>query len=187
MKALALTCLVLGLGAPAAEAGFVTPLAFNNSTPAEVSFDDGAGNSGTLNTLLAQLHVSYSDGGSLSGINTFSIDLFHAVTLGQTYAVNLRDDLATAYVNGGRIAFVSQSFGLPNLTNDPVQAAAVQIALWDLSLNNHNPTTFGMDAGGTYSSGDPDVFRVSLGDNPDATAISGLVNQYLQVKERSLI
>jgi hypothetical protein len=162
-----------------ARAGFVTPLAFNNNTPAVVSFNDGVGDSGTVSTLLSQLNVSYSTGGPPVTFNTFSIDLLHTVSLGQTYAVNSRADLATAFANGSRIAFVFQSFGLPDLTSNPVQAAAVQIALWDLSLNNHNPTTFAMDPGGTYSSGDPDVFKVDLGGNPSAAQIAGLVNQYL--------
>src|SRR5262249_48779277 len=79
-----------------------------------------------------------------------------------------------------RIAFIFQSFGLPDLTNNPIQAAAVQVALFDLSLINHNPIMFGMDPGGTYSSGDPNVFNVDLVGNPNAAQIAGLVNQYLQ-------
>jgi hypothetical protein len=54
----------------------------------------------------------------------------------------------------------------------------VQLAIWDLSLSNHNPTSFA-GSGGVYSSGDPDVFNVSLGSNPNAAHIAGLVNTYL--------
>jgi hypothetical protein len=107
------------------------------------------------------------------------VDLLQTVSVGQTYALASRDDLATAFANGSRIAYVFQHFGLQNLTSDAIQAAAVQIALWDLSLNNHNPTTFGPDADGSYSSGDENIFSVSFGSNPDASQIASLTNQHL--------
>src|SRR5262249_6946529 len=111
---------------------------------------------------------------------TFSIDLFHTVSTGQSYEVNARNDLATAYANGSRIAYIFQNFGLQNLAANPIQAAALQLSLWDLSLNNHNPTSFfSADGGVTYSSGDPSVFHVSFGSNPDASQIATLTNQYL--------
>jgi hypothetical protein len=64
------------------------------------------------------------------------------------------------------------------LTNAPDQAAAVQLALWDLSLNNHTPTFFALD-GGFYDSGDPQVFSVSFGNDPRASQIAALTSQYL--------
>jgi hypothetical protein len=73
--------------------------------------------------------------------DTFCIDLLHAVTDGQTYAVTPRNDLDAAFTNGARMAFVIDNFGAADLSSNPDQAAAVQIALWDLSLN-HNPTFF---------------------------------------------
>ena len=105
------------------------------------------------------------------------------MSLGQTYAVILRNSLDPSFANGDRMRFVLDHFGTPDLTSKPDQAAAVQIALWDLSLNNHNPTSFGPDGGSTYSSGDPGVFSVNMGANPDATSIASLVNQYLVASE----
>jgi hypothetical protein len=179
VRILLLTCLGLGVSVAPARAGSITLNGFNNNTPAIVTFDDGAGHSGSDNALLAQLNMTFSGGGTPSTFNTFSVDLFHTVSTGQTYAVTPRADLATAFVNGSRIAYVFQKFGLQDLTNHAIQAAAVQVALWDLSLNNHDPTTFGMDADGTYSSGDENVFSVSFGSNPDASQIAALTAQYL--------
>jgi hypothetical protein len=84
------------------------------------------------------------------------------VSVGQTYAVDVRFDLATAFANGAQMAYILANFGVGDLSTNPDQAAAVQIALWDLSLNNHNPTSFGLDADGSYSSGDPSVFSVNF-------------------------
>ena len=179
VRILLLTCLALAVSVAPVRAGSITLNGFNNNTPATVTFDDGAGHSGSENTLLAQFNVTFSGAGTPVTFNTFSVDLFHTVSTGQTYAVTPRGDLATAFVNGSRMAYVFQNFGLQNLTSHAIQAAAVQVALWDLSLNNHDPTTFGMDADGTYSSGDENVFSVSFGSNPDASQIAALTAQYL--------
>jgi hypothetical protein len=155
---------------------------FNNLAGAQaaiVTFDNGAGGKGTVNTSLTQFEVSYTSGGTTVLFDTFCIDLLHAVTDGQTYAVTPRD-LDAAFTNGARMAFVIDNFGAADLSSNPDQAAAVQIALWDLSLN-HNPTFFGQDADGTtYSSGDADVFnvafRVSVSEPSSAgTMLAGLI------------
>lgn len=159
--------------------GTVTIDQFNNSTPAVVSFDDGAGNAGTDNTLLTQFNVTYSAGPAARTFNTFCIDLFHTVSLGQSYLVNPRGDVDAAFANGSRMAYIYQHFGMDDLTSNPEQAVAVQLALWDLSLSNHNPTSFGQDPDGAYSSGDPSVFSVRLDGNPHAGAIAALTNYYL--------
>ena len=172
-------CVSLTARVAPARADSITLNGFNNSTPATVTFDDGAGHSGSQNTLLSQLSVTINGSGPPITFTTFSVDLFHTVSVGQTYAVAQRNDLAAAFANGSRIAYVFQHFGLQNLTSDAIQAAAVQITLWDLSLNNHNPTTFGPDADGTYSSGDENIFSVSFGSNPDASQIASLTSQYL--------
>jgi len=112
---LLLTCLGLGVSVAPVRAGSITLNGFNNNTPATVTFDDGAGHSGSENTLLTQFNVTFNGGGTPSTFNTFSVDLFHTVSAGQTYAVTPRGDLATAFVNGSRIAYVFENFGLPNL------------------------------------------------------------------------
>jgi hypothetical protein len=145
--------------------GQVTIDSFNNLAGAQaaiVTFDNGAGGKGTVNTSLTQFEVSYTSGGTTVLFDTFCIDLLHAVTDGQTYAVTPRNDLDAAFTNGARMAFVIDNFGAADLSSNPGEAAAVQITLWDLSLN-HNPTFFRQDADGTtYSSGDPDVFKVAF-------------------------
>src|SRR5262249_17503856 len=94
-------------------------------------------------------------------------------------SVNPRSDLAAAFGNGSRIGYVFQTYGLQNLTNNSDKAAAVQLAIWDLLLP-HNPTFFAPNGDGTYSSGDPSVFNVDLGSNPDASQIAALTDQYLK-------
>jgi hypothetical protein len=180
MRNLALACMALGMSASGVQADFITVNSFSNNTPAIVTFNDGSGSSGPISTVLTQLNVTYSAGaGTPITFSTFSIDLFHSASVGESYAVNSRNDLSAAFSNGGRIAYIFQTFGLQDLTNNSVQAAAVQIALWDLSLSNHNPTSLVMDGDGSFSSGDPDVFSVSLGGNPNTAQIVGLANQYL--------
>ena len=158
--------------------------ALNNTTQAAVTFNDGAGHSGVLNAFLTQFDVTYHNGnGTSATFDTFCIDLFHTASLGQTYAVILRNALDPFFANGNRMRFVLDHFGTSDLTGHPDQATAVQIALWDLSLNNHNPTSFGPDSGSAYSSGDPSVFSVNFGANPQAASIASLVDQYLVASE----
>ena len=179
MRRFALMWLALAMSTSPAAADTIALNGFNNNTAATVSFDDGAGHSGSINTLLTQFNVTFTGVGPPLTFDTFSIDLFHTVTAGQIYLVNPRGDVATAFVNGSRIAYIFQTYGLSDLTSNPDQAAAVQLALWDLSLNNHNPTSFQVDGDGTYSSGDQNVFSVSFGSNPDASHIAGLTAQFL--------
>ncbi len=166
-----------------ADPGTLSIDVFTSGVQATVFRNDGT-QSGTVNALLTQTVVTYhnSDGTPVT-FATFCIDLFHTVSPDQVYAVILRDMLDPFYVNGDRMAYVLDHFGASDLSGAPDQAAAVQIALWDLSLNNHNPTFFGPDMGGTYSSGDPNVFSVDMGSNPDASGIASLVNQYLVASE----
>ena len=179
MRYYLLACLTCLATASFGRADFITVNGFNNNTPATVSFDLGGGMSGVVNTNLTQFNATYNAPGTNVTFDTFSVDLLHTVSAGQTYLVNPRNDVASAFANGSRMAFIYQNFGTEDLTNNPDQAAAIQIALWDL-LSNHNPTSFGLDADGTYSSGDESVFNVSFGSNPDATQIAALVDHYLK-------
>jgi len=181
MRLVAVTSLALIVSVCPARADSVTVKAFNNDnngTTATVSFNNGGGQI-TENKLLSQFNVTYSSGSGTVTMNTFTFDLFHEVTPLQTYAVTPRQDLGTAFTNGRQMAYVFQTYGLPDLTNDPDQAAAVQLALWDLSLDNHTPTFFSLGLDGSYSSGDPDVFKVAFGSNPDASHIAALTSQFL--------
>lgn len=166
-----------------ADPGTVSIDAFTSGVQATVFRNDGT-QSGTVDALLTQIVVTYhnSDDTPVT-FATFCIDLFHTVSPDQVYPVILRDMLDPFYVNRNRMAYVLDHFGAPDLSGAPDQAAAVQIALWDLSLNNHNPAFFGPDVDGTYSSGDESVFSVDMGTNPDASGIASLVNRYLVASE----
>jgi len=143
--------------------GNVTINDLNDSTMAMISANDGAGDTLTNEDVyLSQFNITYSNGTDSSSFNTFCIDLFHTVTAGQTYAVTHQSDLDTAFVNGSRMAYIFENYGTGDLSSDPDQAAAVGLALWDLALNNHDPTTFVEDSDGSYSSGDPNVFSVNF-------------------------
>jgi hypothetical protein len=179
MRSFALAVVSLGMSFAHARADFLTVMAFSNRTEATISFDDGSGNSGTKDVLLTQWVVDYNNGKQQITFRTFSIDLFHTASLNQTYDVYF-ENLAPTFDHASRMAYIYENFGLGDLTSNPDQAAAVQISLWDLSLNNHNPTSFQQDSDGSYSSGDPEVFKVLLGSNPDADTIAKLVDTYLK-------
>jgi hypothetical protein len=148
---------------PALGPGTVTLNGFNGNVTTTVHFDNGAGISGTVGALTEQFSVAYAaSGGGTVDFNTFCIDLFHTVLVGQTYDVDARGDVASAFVNGARMAFIFETYGVGDLSSNPILGAAVQIALWDLSLSNHDPQFFAMDAAGTYSSGDPDIFSINF-------------------------
>jgi len=174
--------LIFSIGASISSAAMVTLNALNDSVGGYITANDGAGDAITSDGFyLAQFNVTFTPtAGSPTTFNTFCVDLFHNSSDGQQYAVNPRSDLATAFANGSQIAEIYDTYGTTDLTSNPDQAAAVQIAIWDLSLNNHNPTSFGVDGDGSYSSGDESVFSITLGTNPDAGTIAGLVNTYLQ-------
>jgi hypothetical protein len=124
MKSLPIAFLALAIASPAL-AGTITIDSFNNSTAATVTFNDGGGPSTTISTLLTQFNVTFSGLGGPLTFDTFSIDLSHTVVSGQTYSVDPRNDLATAFVNGARMGFIFTQFGQQNLAGSAIQAAAV--------------------------------------------------------------
>jgi hypothetical protein len=161
---------------------------FGNAFGGVVNFHD-ENIQGSDNTLFAQFKAYFN---SLNGVQipffTFCIDLTHTVYGGQNYLVNPSSDL-TSHFNlsndpdaGSRIEFIYRQFGMGDLQNDAIHAAAVQIAIWDLMLN-HNPMDFVSDGGGTYSgSTDEGVFNVNLGTSPNnADQVAQLVQSYLQL------
>jgi hypothetical protein len=147
-----------------------------------VSANDGIGDAiSNAATTFSQLAASFTpSGGTAVSFNTFCIDLFHSVSIGQSLSTYVSGNESTAFVNGSRMAYIYDMYGTQSLSGSPNQAAAVQLALWDLSLNNHTPTTFAVDADGTYSSGDESVFSVTFNSATDAANVAPLVNQYLQ-------
>ncbi len=163
--------------------GSVYYVSNNAGVGGQVSANDGAVDSFSLtSTVFDQLNCTYtpSGGGSAVSFYTYCIDLFHDFSQGQTINVYVSGNVASAFINGARMAYIYDMYGASNLTGNPYQAAAVQLALWDLTLNNHNPTTFSLDSDGTYSSGDESVYSVKFNNSTDAAGVAPLVNQYLQ-------
>jgi len=183
MRNIGFVCIGILIAASFAQADTIKINSFSSTTSATIFFDDGNGHSGMASDPLAQINVTYSGSAGTFTFNTFSIDLLHDLMAGQSYNVTVRNTLTVTngvgFVNANQMAYVFQQFGLSDLSGNPDQAAAVQTALWDLSLNNHTPTSFAMDADGTYSSGDESIFKVDFNGNPDAAAIAALTNLYL--------
>lgn len=153
-----------------------------------VSFNDGGGGTGTLSAALTQFIAAYGNSnGTTTSFFTFCIDLEHTVSTGQDYAVTPRSDVKTAFANGAAMAYIIDNFGSGDLTSNPDQAAAVQIALWDLSLNGHTPTFFVQDADGTYSSGDKSVFNVAFAKVPEPSSAAILFASTLLLGIASLL
>jgi hypothetical protein len=140
----------------------VTVNGFNNNTPVTLHFNFD-GHNETISTLLTQFNATVTgDSGASVNIETFCAYLFGTVSGGQSYGVTPRTDLASAFVNGPRIAWIYQTVGQVDLTNDPDEAAAAQAAIWEC-LPDHAADHFSQDtAGGTFSAGDPDVMNFDL-------------------------
>jgi fibronectin type 3 domain-containing protein len=151
----------------------VTVLGFNNGTPATVHYTID-GQSEDVSTILTQFSVGYLG----KTYNTWCADLTHRVNQGQSYETDARGDLSTAFAHGSQIAAVFALAGEQDLTGNDDEAASVQIVIWDL-LPDHNPTSITL-SNGIISSGDPDIFSVSLGDNPHAQQIADRANEILQ-------
>jgi hypothetical protein len=149
----------------------------NTSVSALISANNGTSSISSEALYLSQFNVTYtSELGSSTTFEAFCIDLFHTVSSGQTYAVDAQNDLSTAYANGAEMMYIMENYGETDLSGDPEQAAAVQIALWDLSLNNQpTPTSFTEDVDGTYSSGDEAVFSVQFKVLPEPSSAALLI------------
>jgi hypothetical protein len=162
--------------------GTVAIDALNDSLAADITFVDGSTSESNEEVFVSQFTATYEGGaGGLTTFYTFCIDLDHSVADGQTYAVYLNNSLAPAYSNGAQMSYIYDTYGLTDLADNPDQAAAVQIAEWDLSINSHTPTTFVDDGAGVYSSGDPGVFNISFPtlDSAAVETIVADVNSYL--------
>jgi hypothetical protein len=62
----------------------------NNSTTGTISYNDGAGHSGTANTYLTQFTMTWNGAGGPATFFSFCVDLFHTVGVNQTYAATAR-------------------------------------------------------------------------------------------------
>jgi hypothetical protein len=73
--------------------------------------------------------------------NSFCVDLAHDVSVGQTYLATVRPTTADLTAGGG-IAYLYEHYGTSTLSSD-VTAAALQLALWKLSIDGGGPLTSG--------------------------------------------
>jgi RHS repeat-associated protein len=154
--------------------GTVTLDAVNNNTIATINFDGQS-----LEAYVSQLTATETDAsGDQKTFYTYCMDLEHEVSVGQTSAIYVRNDLDTAITAGDRIAYIYQTYGEQYLGGDSKTAAAVQIAIWVL-LKDPTATFFGLNADGTYSSGKESAFSIAFNGNPDACDIAAKVNLML--------
>jgi hypothetical protein len=176
--AFVLASLLMLCGSAAAQAGplNVTLGGLSNGGNAITGTFHAKDGSNTVNenVYIDQFDVSYNT----RSYYTFCIDLFHNVSIGQTYAVDLRTDLATAFTHGSQMAALYYAYGTGNMAGDPDHAAALQLALWDLAINdaNHDPFTF-TTTGSVIKTGDGD-FKVS-NLSADFSAIAGDFTAYM--------
>jgi len=94
------------------------------------------------NVFVGQFRMTYDVGGLNQALNSFCIDLNHRVSVGQTYLVNLRDlSEFTPPSLTGEMAYLYNTYGTGVMTNNN-QAAALNLALWRLSLGTDGQLTF---------------------------------------------
>jgi hypothetical protein len=137
--------------------------ALSNQTTAFISFNNGTQSGSNEDVYVSQFQMTYTpaQGAPSSTLYTYCVDLPHDEQWNTPYAVT-PTSLATVFgaTNGDRIGYLYHKYGSTNLAGKAVDDAALQLALWDLSLTNHTPTSFGL-TGNVYSSGDPSIFAVS--------------------------
>jgi hypothetical protein len=171
MKTIALALAALLIGPGMGRAGSVLLKSMNGGDTGMVTV-----NGDSEYVYINQFNVTYTSAfGQRMNFGTFCIDLTHNVSVGQTYAVftGSSASLHSTFSNGARMSqvfdFVNGSVAINpgksytvggHAYNGNDYAAGIQLALWELSLNAHNPTGF-TKSGGVWSSGDPGVFHVS--------------------------
>jgi hypothetical protein len=159
----------------------------NTSVTAKVQYNNGAGLSGSMTPYVSQFHMTYTPtGGSPHALLTYCVDLFHRNQIGVPYTVTPVSSLSSVFgtLNGNEMAYLYSTYGTQNQTGNAINDAALQLALWDLSLANHNPTTFTQKSPGVYWSGD-NAFIVSniSGTSSQVSQIVSLTNSYLQAAQ----
>ncbi len=138
MRRFILPFVLLIFATPDASASFLIRLdGIGAGTAGTVSYDDGRGHRGSAYGFIGQFDMTFDVGVQNRAFSTFHIDLFHRVSYGQTYLVNVRDlghpPTLSDWTYGGEMAYLYGKYGATKLSSD-VDAAALQLALWKLSL-----------------------------------------------------
>lgn len=116
----------------------------NNSV--QFRYDPSQSFTGLGNTFVGQFRMTFDVGGLNQALNSFCIDLTHRVHLNQTYLVNVRNlSEFTPPSLTGEMAYLYNTYGTGVMANNN-QAAALNLALWRLSLGTAGELTFSMNA-----------------------------------------
>jgi hypothetical protein len=136
-----LAAALLMLGSSAVQAGPVqatldslgagTNLFIHYEAPGSNTFQD-------WHVFAGQYHMHLAGGPEF---NSFCVDLNHTVTVGQSFQVSVQPNM-TGVMAGGEVAYLYQKYGVATLSNN-VMAAALQIALWKLSVDGNGSLTSG--------------------------------------------
>ena len=150
----------------------------NSSNTGYVSWINSQGKSETEDVYISQFQMTYRPTtGGASTLFTYCVDLDHSEQWSKPYAVT-PVSLTSAFgqVNGNEIGYLYRTYGAQNLAGHATDDAALQLALWDLSVDSRTPTSFSYDAvAGAYKSGDS-LFEV----RGISDAVAQQTNYYLK-------
>jgi hypothetical protein len=153
----------------------------NTSNTGYVSWINAQQQAETENVYISQFQMDYTPNGANSStiLYTYCVDLNHSekLTAPPTSYTVTPTSLTSAFgqTNGNEIGYLYDKYGTTNLAGKATQDAALQLALWDLSVSSRTPTSFSYNtAAGKYTSGDS-LFGVS-GISSD---VATLTSQYL--------
>jgi hypothetical protein len=150
----------------------------NLSNTGHVSWINSQNKPQTEYVYISQFQMTYKPTtGGASTLFTYCVDLNDTEQWNTPYTVT-PVSLTSAFgqVNGNEIGYLYRTYGTQNLAGHTTDDAALQLALWDLSVDSRTPTSFSYDgANGSYTSGDS-LFAVS----GISSAVAQQTNYYLQ-------
>src|SRR5262249_50143277 len=114
---------------PLAVSGTLTPNHDTNTNPNTLTqyFDDGQGHSATRTySNVGPVNMTYTDSsGVQTTFDSFCVDLPDTFAWNTPFTVYSRGDVASSFVNGPKIAWVMQTYGLADLSGNNNLAEAV--------------------------------------------------------------
>ena len=136
---------VLGSGAHSASAQVVAQAQFLGTDLGQsITFTyNGSSKTGFAGQLKYKLAPQ---GGTNYGplFETFCVDLDHTVSTNDTYGAYIKPTSTLPLNNGGHIAYIYNKYGKgPGVVTDNAHAAALQLAIWDMSYDSDFDITTG--------------------------------------------